>query len=195
MTLFKPSGNCQGKRESSLWSAAMTRRLIKGKSSYGINESRDTVSLALLRPPHEGGSVRVSAQTRATREHCYCEITGEKGARLQGCKPDDESQRRQRNEPMSNVFLVGLIAFSDLRRGSENANGTGMSIVFAGHLSAGCDRQETLTLRTGCRNQELRTNMHGISGSASIYLSHSTNFDSIRSTTLSLALDSFDKYL
>jgi len=96
---------------------------------------------------------------------------------------------------MSNVFLVGLIAFSDLRRGSENANGTGMSIVFAGHLSAGCDRQETLTLRTGCRNQELRTNMHGISGSASIYLSHSTNFDSIRSMTLSLALDSFDKYL
>jgi hypothetical protein len=65
----------------------------------------------------------------------------------------------------------------------------------ARHLSAGCHRQETLTLRTGCRNQELRTNIHGISGSASIYLSHSTNFDSIRSMTVSLALDSFDKYL
>jgi hypothetical protein len=68
MTLFKPSGNCQGKRESSLWSAAMTRRLIVGKSSYAINESRNTVSLELyvrLTKVEAFGSLLRHAQRRA----------------------------------------------------------------------------------------------------------------------------------
>ena len=153
----------------------MTRRLIVGKSSYGINELRNTVSLELyvrLTKVEAFGSLLRHAQRRAI---VIMRLQVRETLDYEGCRPVDESQRWK---------TISL-----------NQNNIAHRITsLARHLSAGCHRQETLTLRTGCRNQELRTNTHGISGSASIYLSHSTNFDSIRSTTLSLALDSFDKY-
>ena len=172
MTLFKPSGNCQGKRESWLWSAATTRRLIVGKSSYGINGSRNTVSLALLRPPHEGGSVRVSAQTRATESVVIM--------RLQMRETLDVGQAMSRN------------AENDKSKPKQHCS----SDHFAGQTSFGRlppARNINFTYRL---SKSRIANEHAwYRGSASIYLSHSTNFDSIRSTTLSLALDSFDKYL
>jgi hypothetical protein len=58
-----------------------------------LRNQRVTVSLALLRPSHEGGSVRVSAQTRATESVVIMRLQMRETLDYKGCRPVDESQR------------------------------------------------------------------------------------------------------